>query len=191
MNVQNLANLSTFKTTNFTKFYCSFSLAGDFYNVVFFNEGECRCRRVSSGKCTRARAQEEERKREREVGRERERQRGFYRDCCNSITVTRDARIGNVTNHETWLRLFARPGCRWLATVCTRELSRTSGVSLDSGPRNEEFNDIVDVHVGHVDAPRVAVSLFYFDVSLVREILFWTRVFIAEELTRPLVKFVA
>lgn len=62
---------------------------------------------------------------------------------------------------------------------------------MDSGPRNEEFNDIVDVHVGHVDAPRVAVSLFYFDVSLVREILFWTRVFIAEELTRPLVKFVA
>lgn len=61
---------------------------------------------------------------------------------------------------------------------------------MDSDPRNEEFNDIVDVHVGHVDAPRVAISLFYFDVSPAREILFWTRVFVAEKLTnRPLVRF--
>lgn len=85
----------------------------------------------------------------------------FHRDCCNSIVVTRDARIGNVTNHETsvrkvWLPLPGRSGCDLHESYPDRP-----GVSLDSGPRNEEFNDIVDVHVGHVDAPRVAVPLLF------------------------------
>jgi len=137
--------------------------------VVFLKKGECRYKRLFSGGW---------KKEERES--ERERERGFYHECCNSITMTRDARISNVTNHETWLRLFARPGCRWLvdlATVCTRELSRTSGVSLDSGSRNEEFNDIVDVHDGHVDAPRVTISLLFWCLPGSQESLLDTRLY--------------
>lgn len=55
--------------------------------------------RVDAGGCSLGDAWD---RRGRGRGEERERERGgFYRDCCNSITVTRDARIGNVTNHET------------------------------------------------------------------------------------------
>lgn len=88
---------------------------------------------------------------------------GFHRDCCNSIAVTRDARIGNVTNHER--RLFVRSGCLvdpavtclhesypgselvWTPVRVTRSLMTSSTSTSDTWTR------------------RGSQSLFYFDVS--------------------------
>jgi len=97
---------------------------GPLHGVVFLDDGVCRRGRVAFwGSYTR----------------------GLHRDCCNSIAVTRDARIGNVTNHETRLRSALRKVCLSLApaTVCNerqreRERERESypegrRVSLDSG----------------------------------------------------------
>lgn len=99
INIQNLANIIEFQIKFHQILPFHHARVGDSYNVVFFNGAECRRGRLFFGGCVRWGSGESERGTER--GGRGEMRGGFYRDCCNSITVTRDARIGNVTNHET------------------------------------------------------------------------------------------
>lgn len=92
--------------------------------------------------------------------------REFHRDCCNSIAVTRDARIGNVTNHRGRVCLVLKLGSVGVGSCTLGVRLYSVRVGLGSAPRNEEFNDIVDVHVGHVNVRGKFLSLLYFDVSV-------------------------